>query len=78
MRIEKTRLLVCESVYGVNMIADNENTVKQYSSCLEYQNTQPKENTTLYKVLTKPGEVVCRGVFMINFNNLLCTVDYNI
>ena len=40
MGIEKTRLLVYKSVYWVNMNADIENAVKQYSTCIECMNTQ--------------------------------------
>ena len=46
MGIEKKRLLVCESVYWVNMNADKENAAKQCSTCLDDQNVQPKIKTT--------------------------------
>ena len=39
MGIEKIRLLAHESVYWVNMNEDIENTVKEYATCLDYQQT---------------------------------------
>ena len=42
IRIEKKRLLVHEWLYWVNMKADVEDAVKNCSTCLEYQNTQPQ------------------------------------
>ena len=41
MGIEKIRLLVCGSVYWLNMDKDIENTVKQWATCKDYQNMQP-------------------------------------
>ena len=50
-------LLACESVYWVNMNADIKNTMKQCTTCLDYQQTQPHEKTTSYNILCKPWEV---------------------
>ena len=74
--MEKTRLLVFESVYWVNMNADIENAIKQCFTCLEYQNMQPQEKTPFYDVPAKPWEVVGTNIFMITNENLLCIVDY--
>ena len=78
MGIENTGLFACESVYQVNINADIENAVKQCSICLEYQNTQLQEKTTLYEVAAKLWEVVGADTFMINNIILLCIVDYYI
>ena len=40
MDIDKTCLLMRESVYWINMKADIEQIVNQCSMCLEYQHTQ--------------------------------------
>ena len=76
MGVEKTRLLVCKSVYWVNMNATMENEVKHCATCLEYQKTQPQEKTTSYEVLAKPWEVVGADIFMIKNEIMLCIVDY--
>ena len=74
MGIVKTRLLVHKLVFCVNMDADIENAVKYCSTCLEYQNMQLQEKP--YEVPSKPWEVVGAAIFIINNENLLCTVDY--
>ena len=43
MGIDKTRLLVHESVYWIGMNADIENHIKNCSTCHDFQQTQPKE-----------------------------------
>ena len=58
------------------MNADKEDTIKQYSTFLEYHNIQPQEKTTPYEVPTKLWKVVGADIFMINNENLLCIVDY--
>ena len=58
MGIEKTRLLVHESVYWVNMNADIENAVKQCSTHLEYQNMELQVKLTSKNIPAKPWEVV--------------------
>ena len=53
MRIEKTKLLVCELVYWVKLNADIENAVKHCSAGLVYQNAQLQEKTTSFEVSSK-------------------------
>ena len=43
MGMEKMKLLVCKSIYWVNINNDVDNYVKNYSTCLVFQQTQPKE-----------------------------------
>ena len=62
MGIKKTRLLVMESVYLVNMNTDIENPVKQFTTCLQYQQTQPHEKTIACELLCKPLEVVSADI----------------
>ena len=71
MGIEKMRLLVHESVYWVNMIVENEITVKQCATCLQYQQTQPHKKKILYDILCKSWEVVGAYIFSVNNHMLL-------
>ena len=57
------------------MSADIENAVKEYFTCLEHHNTQPREKTTPYKVPAKPWKMVGTDVFMINTEKLSCIVE---
>ena len=75
MGSKKMRLLVCESIYWVNMNANIENAVEALFG-LEYRNMQPQEKAALCEVPAKPWEVVGTGIFMVNNENLLCIVEY--
>ena len=48
MGIRKMRLLVCESVHWVNMNIDIKNTVGQCAIHLDYQQTKPHEDNTIW------------------------------
>ena len=76
MGIEKMRLLVCKSVYLVNLNADIENRIKHCSTHLGYQNMQLQEKTIPHKILSKPWEVLGADIFMVGDETLLCIVDY--
>ena len=76
MGIEKTRPLVRESAYWVNMNTDIENNVRPCATCLEYQQTQPLERIIPYELLQRSWEVVGVDIFMINNKMLLYTVEY--
>ena len=65
MCIEIVRLLMRELVYGVNMNADIENTMKLCATCLEYQQTLPQEKTIPYEVSCKPWKVVGADIFLL-------------
>ena len=43
MGIEKTKLLTCKSIYWVDLIADIKKHINNCATCLEFQQTQPKE-----------------------------------
>ena len=64
--IEKTKILVRESVYWFNMNADIENNMKQCTTCLEYQQMQSEQRALLYEIPCRPWEVVSANVFMVN------------
>ena len=65
---EKSCILVRESVNWINMNADYDKTVKQCSTCLEYQCTQPQEAVLNHDILCKPWEIVGADVFLVNNN----------
>ena len=71
MGIEKTYLLVRESVYWVSMNANIEQTMQHCSTGLEYQSTQLHEAALHYDIPSKSCEVVGAYVFMIHNKNLI-------
>ena len=60
----------------VNMNTDIKNTMRQYTTCLEYQQTQPQGVMIPCKLLCRIMGVVSANVFVINNKTLLCIVDY--
>ena len=66
MGTEKTRLLMYESIYSVNMNDDIENAVEHCSTCLEYQHMKLQEYTMPYEVADKLWELGGTNMFMIN------------
>ena len=76
MAIEKTRHLMRESVYLVNMNTGIENTIKWCDTCLEHQQTQPHKEIIPYEVPCKPWEVVGAGIFFVKYYTVLCIVHY--
>ena len=73
--IEKAWFLARESVYWTNMNTDIEGMIKQYATCLEYQQLQ--EKSLHYAIPIRPWEVAGLDAFMINNKTLLCIVDYH-
>ena len=64
-----------QSVYWIKMNADIEQTVKQCSTYLENQWSQPHIAALHHDIPCKPWEVVAADVFMTNNKSLLCIVD---
>ena len=77
MGIEKTKLLAPKSVYWSSISADIESYIKHCTTCLEFQQTQPKEKIIHHDIPLRPWEVVGADVFHFNNKNYLCIVDYN-
>ena len=77
MGIEKTKLLARESVYWSSINADIKSYIKHCATCLEFQQSQPKENIIHHDIPLRPWEVVRADVFHFNNKNYLCIVDYN-
>ena len=63
------------NLYWVNINNDRK-SYKNCSTCLEFQQTQPKEKTT-HEILLRPWEVLGADVFQLNNKNYLCIVDYH-
>ena len=76
MGIDKTKLLAHKSVYWSNINANIEKYIKQCATCLEFQQTQPKEKSIQHNIQLGPWEVVGVDIFNFNENNYLRVVDY--
>ena len=74
---QKMRLSARKSVHLVNMNANIINIIKWCITCLEHQQTQPKEKTIPYEVSCKLVEMVDTGMlFLVKHKTVVCTVDY--
>ena len=77
MGIEKTKLLAHDSVFWSNINADIKSYIKQCATCLEFQQTQPKEKITHHDIPLRQWEVVGADVFHFKNKHYLWIVDYN-
>ena len=75
MCIKKTTLLVLESINWVNMNVNIENTIKNCSMCLDFQQTQPRDRIICHEILGKPWEITRAEMFLLHNKNYLCNVD---
>ena len=57
MGIEKMKLLMCKSVYWVNINTNIENHIKSCNTCLEFQQMQCKEKVIHHDIPLRPWEV---------------------
>ena len=69
MGIEKTRLLACESVYWSSIKADIEDCIKNFATCLEFQQTQPKDKIIHHNIPLRLWQVIGADVFHFNNKN---------
>ena len=69
MGIEKMKLLAHESVYWYNISADIEEYIKNCATCLEFQQTQPKEEIIHHDIPLRPWEVLGTDIFHFNNKN---------
>ena len=60
-----------ESEYLINMNADIEQTIKNCSTCLEYQPTKPQETALYYDIPCKTWMVIGADIVMVN-NKTFC------
>ena len=77
LSLKKIKLLVHESLYWVNINNDIENHVKNCSTCLQFQQTQPREKTIHHDIPLRPWDMIGADVFQLNNKNYLCIVDYH-
>ena len=77
MGIEKTKLLICESVYWVDINTDIEMHLKTCSTCLEFQQMQPKEKIVHHDIPLRSWEVLGVDICHFNNKNYLCIIDYH-
>ena len=77
MGIEKTKLLAHKSIYWVNVNNDIESYIKNCNTCLEFQQTQPKEKIVHHYIPIRPWDVVGADMFQLNNKYYLCIVDYH-
>ena len=77
MGIKKTKLLAQESVYWHSINTNIEEFIKQCPTCLEFQQTQPKEQIAHHDIPLRPWEVIGADIFQFNNKNYICIVDYH-
>ena len=77
MGIEKTKLLAHECIFWHSINTNIEKYIKQYTTCLEFQQMQPKEKIIHHEVPLRPWEAVGADIFHFNNINYLCVLDYN-
>ena len=77
MGIEKMKLLACESVFWHNINANIEAYIKVCATCLEFQQTQPKEKIMHHNIPLRPWEAIGTAEFHFKNKHYLCIVDYN-
>ena len=77
MGIEKIKLLAWKSVHWADINTNIEKHIKNCTTCLEFQQTQPKEKIILHVIPLRPWEVLRADIFHFNNKNFLCLVDYH-
>ena len=77
MNIKKTKLLACKSVCWIGKNADIENYIKICSTCLDFQQIQPKEKYNHHDIPCKKWKVIGADMFTFDNKNYLCIVDYH-
>ena len=75
--LSKLKLFTCESVYWININTDIENHIKSCNTCLEFQQTEPKEKIIHHNIPLRPWEVLGVDIFHLNNKNYLCIIDYH-
>ena len=66
MGIEKLKLLACECVYWHSINADIEKYIKQCATCLEFQQTLPKEKKSfIMRYHSGPGKQLEQTYFIL-------------
>ena len=66
--MEKTKFLACKLIYWPGNNSNIENYIKNFSTCLEFQQMQPKEQIMHHKITGKPWK-------WLEQTYLLCTTN---
>ena len=69
--------MACESVSWPSINADIDNFIKNCTTSLHYQQTQPKEKIIYHNIPLYPWEVVGMDIFLFNNKNYISIIDYN-
>ena len=77
MGIEKTKLLVCKSKYWANINDDIENFIKNCTTCLTFQQTQPKGKIIPHDIPIRLWDVSSADMSTLNNKQYFCIVDYH-
>ena len=72
MGIKKTKLLVCESIYWANINDNIENFIKKCTTCLTFQQTQPKNKIIHHDILIRLWDIINADMFTLNNKQYLC------
>ena len=75
--IEKTKLLACKLVYWFNINDDIEKHRNYCTTCLTFQQTQPKDKIIHHYILAKPWEIIGADMFTLNNKHYLCIIGYH-
>ena len=75
--IAKMKLFACESLFWHNINANIEAYIKVCATCLEFQQTQPKEKIMHHDISLRQWEVIGVDIFHFKNKHYLCIVDYN-
>ena len=74
--IEKTKLLMQESIYWVDINTDIDKHIKRCNMCFEFRQMKPKEKMVHHDIPLRPWEVLSADIFHFNNKNYLCIADY--
>ena len=77
MGIEKTKFLVCESIYWAKINSNIDNYIKKLYHSLEFQQIQPREKIIHHDIPVRPMDMVGADMFNINNKNYLCIIDHH-
>ena len=66
-----------KSIYWAGINTDIKNHIKNCTTCLEFQQMQPKEKILHHDIPLRPWEVLGMDIFHFNNKNYLCIVDYH-
>ena len=76
MGIEKTKLPACESIYMVNINDDIKHFIKNCTTCLTFQKTQPKDKMVQHDIIpVRLWDIIGVDMFTLNNKHYHCIVE---